>query len=247
MYPQPESAPALPETRCPQCHLLKVACICEKVPTLASRAIFFLLVHQRELSKGSNTGHLVLNALAGADFELWARTEPPKKLLALLESPEYQGYLLFTPDAERPELSVALGSFASDRSALTSDPNTLDSVNSALDLDPSALDSVNGALGKTGKKPVFILIDSTWQQARKIVRQSDYLKDLPRVSLSLTQQSQYRLRKNQLDVGLSTCEAAVGLLNEFGELQNAIELERYFLDFMSHYDASMSGHAVKGR
>lgn len=207
MYPQISND--LPESRCPKCHLLRVACLCQKVPELKSAAVFFLLVHQRELAKGSNTGHLVFNAMANADYELWARTEPPAKLLALLNSPKHQGYLLFTAEEGTPLVE----DIARDQSS-------------------------------SDKIPVCILIDSTWQQARKMVRQSPYLKCLPRLSLSPTSKSQYRLRRNQLDIGMSTCEAAIGLLEQLGESKNAEYLEQYFLDFMRHFDASMSGHGV---
>lgn len=207
MYPQVSND--LPETRCPKCHLLRVACLCRKVPKLESSVLFFLLVHQRELGKGSNTGHLVFNALANASYELWARTEPPKNLLALLNSPSHQGYLLFTAQEGSP-----------------------------------LVDDIHREQSSNDKIPVCILIDSTWQQARKMVRQSPYLKDLPRLSLSPSDKSQYRLRRNQLDVGMSTCEAAIGLLEQLGETDNANQLQQYFLDFMTHFDASMSGHGV---
>ena len=204
MYPQEINS--LPATRCPHCHLLNMACLCSKVPALESFALFFLLVHQRELGKGSNTGHLVLNAFEGAQYELWARVEPPEKLMTLLNSPTHQGYLLFTAEA-----GVAPVAFAP---------------------------------VKAGVRPVYILIDATWQQARKMVRQSPYLQNLPRLSLSGTSKSRYRLRRNQLDAGLSTCEAAIGLLRQSGEEGNAQALNQYFSDFMCHYDASMSGHGV---
>lgn len=78
-----------------------------------------------------------------------------------------------------------------------------------------------------------------------MVRQSPYLKNLPRLSLSPTSKSQYRLRRNQLDEGMSTCEAAIGLLEQLGEPHNTEQLEQYFLNFMRHFDASMSGHGVE--
>lgn len=208
MYPQDSNE--LPESRCPNCHLLRVACLCHKVPKLKSAAVFFLLVHQRELFKGSNTGHLVLNAFANADYQLWARTEPPEKLLALLNSSKHQGYLLFTAQEGAP-----------------------------------VVEDIIQQQSSSGKIPVCILIDSTWQQARKMVRQSPYLKNLPRLSLSPTSKSQYRLRRNQLDEGMSTCEAAIGLLEQLREPHNAEQLEQYFLNFMRHFDASMSGHGVE--
>jgi len=44
----------------------------------------------------------------------------------------------------------------------------------------------------------YILIDSTWQEARKIYNRSPYLHSLPCVRLAVGQVSRYSLRRNQL-------------------------------------------------
>ena len=62
----------------------------------------------------------------------------------------------------------------------------------------------------------FILIDSTWQEARKIYNRSPYLHDIPCVRISVTQLSNYRLRRNQREGGLCTAECAIELLRQGG-------------------------------
>jgi tRNA-uridine aminocarboxypropyltransferase len=62
----------------------------------------------------------------------------------------------------------------------------------------------------------FILIDSTWQEARKIYNRSPYLHDLPCIQFSTGKQSRYSLRRNQLDGGLCTAECVMELFSAAG-------------------------------
>lgn len=57
----------------------------------------------------------------------------------------------------------------------------------------------------------IILIDSTWQEAQKIVNKSPYLQHAPKATLSTTQQSSFALRRNQIDGGLCTIECIIEL------------------------------------
>jgi DTW domain-containing protein YfiP len=60
--------------------------------------------------------------------------------------------------------------------------------------------------------PLFVLIDGTWAQARKIKNQNPILADLPRVCLSPDRPSEYRIRRQPRLHYLSTVEAAALLL-----------------------------------
>jgi len=78
----------------------------------------------------------------------------------------------------------------------------------------------------------FILIDSTWQEARKIFNRSPYLRALPRVQLS-AKSSSYNLRRNQVEGGLCTVECVIELLRGQScfELADLLDGEyRGFLD-----------------
>lgn len=57
----------------------------------------------------------------------------------------------------------------------------------------------------------LVLIDSTWQQARKIHNQSAYLKALPHYQLPSGKASEYTLRRNQRGGGLCTSECVSAL------------------------------------
>ncbi len=93
MYP--EAADSLGPDYCGGCHLLSAACLCEWAPILQSRANFLLLVHARELTKPSNTGHLLLNSIKGSRYEVWSRLESDARLSELLTSTGRQPCLLF--------------------------------------------------------------------------------------------------------------------------------------------------------
>lgn len=83
----------------------------------------------------------------------------------------------------------------------------------------------------------FILLDATWQQARKMYRQSPWLHDLPAIQLTPKHQSEYQLRRNQVSGSLCTCEVAIELLHQYHETDNANRLQAYFHHFMRHYRA----------
>lgn len=79
----------------------------------------------------------------------------------------------------------------------------------------------------------MVLIDSTWQQARKIYNHSPYLHALPAFVLTGAQNSRFTLRRNQLAGGLCTLEAVAALakIQQLPEL--AAKLEGVFEQLLS--------------
>lgn len=77
----------------------------------------------------------------------------------------------------------------------------------------------------------FVLIDGTWQEARKIYNRSPYLRNFREYELKDTPTSIYTLRRNQ--VGLCTVETVIELLKRKGEDQLAEELYEHFLKALS--------------
>ncbi|MCL1097948.1 DTW domain-containing protein [Shewanella gelidii] len=144
-----------------------------------------LLTHERELTRKTNTGQLALNLFPEICTRLiWSRVEPDNALLALIA--KGQAKLLFP------------------------------SANSAGDV--QYLESQRGMAAKEivdGTLPDWIIIlDATWQEAKKMYRQSDYLKNAPTIALKASKASQYTLRRNQLDNGLCTAECVATLLEQ---------------------------------
>lgn len=78
----------------------------------------------------------------------------------------------------------------------------------------------------------FILIDSTWHEARKIHQRSPYLQKVRRVNLTPTGKSRYNLRKNQKEACLCTAECVIEILRSTGDNAAADHLEERFLAFI---------------
>ncbi|WP_240840917.1 tRNA-uridine aminocarboxypropyltransferase [Acidaminobacter sp. JC074] len=85
------------------------------------------------------------------------------------------------------------------------------------------------------KKTVFIILDGTWKEARKMLRKSPYLADLPIIALNPKSQTSYDLRRNKDQGHLCTVEVAVALLDEVGAIKEADALNMYFEYFMDRY------------
>ena len=86
-----------------------------------------------------------------------------------------------------------------------------------------------------GKRPLFVLLDATWPEARKMFRKSPYLNHLPVLSLQPEQLSRYRLRRSTRDDHLCTSEVASLCLALAGEPRAADTLETYLDVFTHHY------------
>ena len=95
---------------------------------------------------------------------------------------------------------------------------------------PGAADSTGDDL--TGIRQI-ILIDGTWQEARKIHQRSPYLHKLRRVCLKTGETSLYSLRKNQKESGLCTAECVIEILRSTGDIAQAERLQESFLAFIT--------------
>lgn len=91
---------------------------------------------------------------------------------------------------------------------------------------------------ETGKKPLFIILDATWLQARKIFRKSPYLANFPVLSFQPEHLSQYQLRRSNRDDHLCTVEVGVLCLELAQELEAQKVLENWFARFTKHYLAA---------
>ena len=148
----------------------------------------FLLTHQKELYRKTNTGFLAVELLGDAvEVILWERTKPNKKLLDLIE----RGRVALLYPHEVSEM-----------------------------------------LCETTSYDAYVLIDSTWQEARKIYNQSPYLQNLPCVKIHTNKKSVYILRRNQKEYGLCTAEIVVEVLKSKLMFEVADDLESKLDHFM---------------
>jgi DTW domain-containing protein YfiP len=95
-----------------------------------------------------------------------------------------------------------------------------------------------------GKRPLFVLLDATWSEARKMFRKSPYLDALPVLSLQPEQLSRYRLRRSKRDDHFCTAEVAALCLELAGDQRAADALNSYLDVFTQHYLAAKAPRAV---
>ena len=84
------------------------------------------------------------------------------------------------------------------------------------------------------KRPLFILLDATWAEARKMFHKSPYLDRFPVLSLAPSQLSRYQLRRSRRNDHFCTSEVAALCLELAGEGRAGGILERY-LDLYTHH------------
>jgi DTW domain-containing protein YfiP len=166
-----------------------------------------LLTHERELTRKTNTGQLALAAFPEEVKSIvWSRTAPDNDLVAMLAS--QQAKLLFPASDTEPALSNAQTLLAPAQSTLI-----------ATQRMPSQV----------------VILDATWQEARKMLRQSPYLKTAARVSLPpLMPESAFILRRNQQEGGLCTAECIIALWRQCGRAEQATLLASLFTELNSH-------------
>ncbi len=185
--------------RCPQCRLEQSYCMCAWRPRVPARAGVCLLMHDIEALKPSNTGWLIADVVADNSAFGWSRVEVDERLLALLDDPQWQPYIIFPAEYAAPERVVQTVAPAS------------------------------------GKRPLFILLDATWTEARKMFRKSPYLDRFPVLSLTPEQHSRYRLRRSTRDEHLCTAEVAALCLELAGDSRAAEALDAYLDVFSERY------------
>ena len=191
--------------RCAGCRLVPSHCMCTVRPSVTTRAGVCLLMADIEPLKPTNTGWLVADVVADTFAFGWARTEIDPALLALLNDPQWQPYVVFPGQYAAPE-----------RVVLTV---------------PAPEPNGNGP----AKRPLFILFDATWAEARKMFRRSPYLDRLPVLSLQPERITQYELRNSGRDDHFCTSEVAAMCMNLAGEHVAEQTLYAYLVVFTHHY------------
>ena len=91
------------------------------------------------------------------------------------------------------------------------------------------------SVAEDGRRPLFILLDGTWAEARKMFGRSRYLDGLPVLSLEPAQASRYRLRRSRREDHFCTSEVAAMCLDLAGEATAARTLAAYLEVYTHHY------------
>ena len=93
-----------------------------------------------------------------------------------------------------------------------------------------------------GKPPLFIMLDGTWPEARKMFRKSPWLDALPMISVDLSRISAYHLREAHAEGQYCTAEVAIALLDLAGDKSAATALGEHFSLFRTRYLAGKTQH-----
>lgn len=185
--------------RCQDCRVIASHCLCAWKPRVQADAGMCLLMHDTEPLKPTNTGWLIADLIEDTSAFGWLRTSVDERLLALLDDPHWQPYIVFPGEFVAPQRVV---------SEVVREP---------------------------GKRPLFILLDATWTEARKMFRKSPYLDRFPVLSLQAEQMSRYRLRRSKRDDHFCTAEVAAMCLELAGDSLASQALDAYLDVFSLHY------------
>ena len=109
---------------------------------------------------------------------------------------------------------------------------------------------LNSVACEPHKKPLFIMLDGSWREAKKMFRKSPYLDKFPLVSFDpkmlennlsspVGADSRYTVRKTELEHQFSTAEVAARVLDMFGEKDNGLLLDLWFDVFNYQYQKSV--------
>jgi DTW domain-containing protein YfiP len=107
----------------------------------------------------------------------------------------------------------------------------------ALNPNKSSLDKAEPAL--------YVILDATWQEAKKMWRQSPWLQQLHQVHLENTNESLYSLRRNQNSGNLCTFEVGVELIRAHGDETEANKMADFLEYYLNVFQADKSGHQLK--
>eukprot|EP01034_Spumella_vulgaris_P029366 gene29367-36409_t len=173
--------------------------------------------HQIPTLKPSNTGWLIADVVPDTFAFGWARTEVDPALLALLADPQWQPYVVFPGEFVAPERVVT--------EVLASEVMV-----PRAGVEPAPMSDATPM-----KRPLFILLDATWPEARKMFRKSPYIDRFPVLSLQPEQISRYQLRRSRRDDHFCTSEVAGLCLDLAGEPLAAQALQAYLDVFTHHY------------
>lgn len=92
--------------------------------------------------------------------------------------------------------------------------------------------------------PLFIMLDGTWSEARKMFKKSPWLNQFPVMSVEVSYPSRYALREAHHSLHHCTAEIAMRLLVMMGDLQAAEALTQHFELFRSRYLAGKPSHPI---
>lgn len=181
--------------KCPRCALTLSHCICSGLTDLAESVRarpelgvrFAVWMHVSERVRGSNTGKLMLHVLPRCELYLHGVQADLERFHA--QTKHSKVYVLFPSENAAP-LGVV-----------------------AADIQLAAATAIETGIDTLDASPLVVLIDGTWDQARRMHR---VLQDLPHVALGApdgAKSSDFTWRQQSQDGRVTTAEAAALFLD----------------------------------
>ncbi len=172
---------------CWQCYRIRSLCLCSGISTFQIEPIIALLVHPKEYQRTVGTARVVK--------------------LSIQNCRTWTGY--GSDFDSNPEFL-----------ALINNPNMhcviLYPGTDSLNLSDANADEIALKL-PVEKQLVIFVIDGTWANAKRMIRLSQVLRQLPKLSFNIKKESQYGFRKQPKAFCLSTVEAVCELIDNLQE------------------------------
>jgi len=233
--------------------------------SITSNAGFLLLMYDTEVLKPSNTGKLIADVIPDTFAFLWSRTEHNVALQAVLDDPKWQPYVVFPQEytVNNEAANQAFVRSCAKGELSESAREKIKREQEDIQIKANARQVINQEfICPDGKKPLFIMLDGSWREAKKMFRKSSYLDDFPVVSFqpekisaveseqdesvenrtsvsNANHSSRYHIRKTDVDYQFSTAEVAARVLDLYGEKTNAKLLDLWFDVFSFQYQKSV--------
>lgn len=178
---------------CYRCARPKAICLCASIRPMATRTKIVLLMHPQEFRhKKSATGRLTHLCLADSEIQVGIGFDAHPAVQALISDPRFYPVLLY-PGPGAFDLSSA------------------DLSGGDLPLARALRESRSASL-PGGKRLMVLLLDATWDLAKKMFLLSPSLHALPRIKFTPTVPSRYVIKRQPAAFCLSTLEATHELL-----------------------------------
>jgi DTW domain-containing protein len=195
--------------RCERCLLGQRVCLCQWLVRSESEPVAFcVIMHRQEILKPTNTGRLIAEVYPKQSYYFEWSRTQPNP--ALLELLNNSKYLpiLIFPEDYVFEHQV----------------NTMEQVQA------KAL--------KEQRQPLFVILDGTWAQCKKMFKNSSYLQCLISMPITPSHASEFNLRKAPEESHLCTVEVAIELLKTPLADRQFEHLYHTYQIFNQHYIAS---------
>ncbi len=167
-----------------------------------------LLTHEREVDRPTNTGVLALKAYPQwCSRIIWSRVRPNETLLNILKVSN--AAVLYPAQIVTPLITDTVKAQSCEVEKDDKEPNL--------------------GLYLSEVPDTLVIIDATWQEARKMLRQSPYLQQAQKFALPDAHTSTFKLRRNQIEGGLCTLECIIRLCSLKGLCAEADYLEQVFM------------------